>query len=444
MKINDKSLIKQFLKYVSSSILSMIGVSCYILADTFFISYGCGSLGLAALNIAAPSFQIVFGIAMMLGVGGATKFTIYKESGQSEKANNVFTLTALIGSIVALIFMTIGLTASRPITLALGANSETVDMATSYLQLMFCFAPFFTANSVLQCFLRNDNAPRLAAVALISGNIFNIVFDYVFIFPCNLGIFGAALATAISPAVSTIIMMLHFIRKRNTFHFVKTKFNIKMVLGFMAIGLPSLLSEYSIGAVTIIFNNLILALEGNSGVAAYAIVVSILYVTTCTMNGVAQGVQPLISTNVGKNDRVSVYRLLIYGVITVSVISVIIYLILFFASSGIVGIFNSDGNAVVHDLGVIGVKLYFIAIFFSGFNILLISFFSASNKAFPSQLISILRGYIVIIPLLFILGKTAGVTGLWIATPVCEAFVLIISVILFIGYQLKEKKKFSR
>lgn len=443
MKINDKSLIKEFLKYVSSSILSMIGVACYILADTFFISFGCGSLGLAALNIAAPSFQIVFGIAMMLGVGGATKFTLFKESGQDEKANNVFTLTALIGTVISVIFLIIGLTASRPITIALGANSETVDMATSYLQLIFCFAPFFTANSVLQCFLRNDNAPKLAAIALISGNIFNIIFDYVFIFPCNLGIFGAALATAISPVVSTLIMMIHFIRKRNTFHFVKSKFNIRLILGCMAIGLPSLLAEYSIGTVTIIFNNLILALEGNSGVAAYAIIVSILYVTTCTMNGVAQGVQPLISANVGKNDRITVYRLLIYGILTVSMISVLLYLILFFASDGIVGIFNSEGNEIVQNLGVIGVKLYFISIFFSGFNILFVSYFSASNKAMPSQLISILRGYIVIIPLLFILGKTSGVTGLWIATPICEAIVLLISIVIFTVFLVKEKKKSS-
>jgi len=421
----------------------MIGLSCYILADTFFVSAGAGPLGLAALNIALPSFNIVFGFAMLFAIGSATKYALLKAEGRNDDANNNFTLTCIAAGTIAIIFLIIGLTLNRPLTKLLGADEQTIDMASQYLQLMLCFAPFFIFNAIFVAYIRNDDNPNLAMIAMTAGNVFNIIFDYVFIFPCGLGIFGAGLATAISPIVSMICMAFHFIKKRNSFKLVKPKNNLKIFGNTIALGIPSMLAEYSTAIVVLIFNNLMFDLKGNIGVAAYAIIVAVFYVTNCINNGVAIGVQPLISTKIGEKKTQEVNKLFFMSLITILIISTILYISMFFGSKGVADIFNGEHDENLSNLASDGIRLYFISLFFSGINLLFVSYFSAIGKAFPSQIVAILKGYIVIIPLLFAFAYKTGVTGLWIATPVSEAIVMIIGYILYFFHKFKDKKNLA-
>ena len=221
--MKDTSVLKEFAKYVSANVIAMIGLSCYILADTFFISLKMGQTGLAALNLSSPSFNIVFSIGMMIAVGGGTRFAILKGSKNDDEANKVFTHSILIVALFAMIFVFLGIFASRPIAQLLGAEGDTLEYSNTYVQIILCFAPFFMFSNMFQNFIRNDGAPRLAMIASLSGNLFNIVFDYILLFPCNLDMLGAALATGFSPIVSILILSLHFVRKKNTFHLKKTK-----------------------------------------------------------------------------------------------------------------------------------------------------------------------------------------------------------------------------
>lgn len=205
----DTALLKEFTKYVSANIIAMIGLSCYILADTFFISLKMGQTGLAALNLSSPSFNIVFSIGMMFAVGGGTKFAIHKGAKNDADANKVFTHTVLIVALFAVVFVLLGIFASLPIAKFLGAEGDTLDYSKTYVQIILCFAPFFMYSNVFQNFVRNDGAPRLAMIASLAGNLFNIVFDYVLVFPCNLDMLGAALATGFSPIVSILILSSH-------------------------------------------------------------------------------------------------------------------------------------------------------------------------------------------------------------------------------------------
>lgn len=136
------------------------------------------------------------------------------------------------------------------------------------------FAPAFIANNIILAFVRNDGAPQLSMAAMISGSIFNIIFDYIFIYPMRMGIFGAALATGFSPAVSLLILYI-FIKKHNNFKPIKCKFSLKFSLRIMSVGIPSLVTEISSGIVVFVFNIIMLQLLGNIGVAAYGIIANI-------------------------------------------------------------------------------------------------------------------------------------------------------------------------
>ena len=193
--------IKTFAKYASLSILGMLGVSCYILADTFFVSLGLGKDGLAALNLAIPVFSVMHGAGLMLGMGGATRFAILKSRGETKKSGSVFTASLILAAAFSVLFFLAGIFFAGPLAAVLGAEGEIFSLSKIYIRVLLLFSPAFMLNNVLLCFVRNDGRPQLAMAAMLTGNFSNIVLDYVFIFPCGMGMFGAILATGLSPVI---------------------------------------------------------------------------------------------------------------------------------------------------------------------------------------------------------------------------------------------------
>ncbi len=430
--MKNKTL-NEFAKHVSASIISMIGLSCYILADTFFISLDMGKIGLAALNISSPAFSIVFALGMLFAVGGSIKFAIHKGARELHEANNVFTHTFTIVAIASCIFIILGASASGPIATLLGADAQTYDYSKTYIQVILCFAPFFMYNTVFQNFVRNDGGPRLAMIAMISGNLFNIVFDYILIFPAKMGMLGAALATGISPIISLMIMgIFFFARKKNTFMLIKTKISPKISFNIAALGLPSFLSELSTGIVMIITNKLFYDIYGNNdGVAAYGIIVNITYVVSAIVNGVAQGSQPLISFNRGEGSYHRIRKVLKYAFTTIFTLAIVLYATVAAGAEVFTSIFNTENDPNVQAIAPFGMRLYFLYIVVGCINILLSGYFSAMGKALYSQIITLIRCYAAVIPLLFILTEIGGATGLWLVLPANETTCLIATLILF-------------
>ena len=210
--MHKQGALREFGHYAAMNILGMIGISCYILADTYFVAQGLGSLGLAALNIAIPAYNLMNGIGLMLGVGAATQYTIARAQNDRRQADSVFTHAAALGLLLGVLFLLGGLCFAKPLAGLLGADAQTLGMTTTYLRMLWCFGPFFVMNNVLLAFTRNDGAPTVAMCGMIAGSLFNIVFDYIFIFPCGLGMFGAALATGFSPFVSILVLLTHLRR----------------------------------------------------------------------------------------------------------------------------------------------------------------------------------------------------------------------------------------
>ena len=429
--MKKESILGQFAKYTSLNVAGMIGLSCYILADTFFVSKGLGTNGLTALNLAIPIYSFIHGSGLMIGMGGGTKYSIQKSQKNHEAANRIFTNAVCLTAVFAAFFVLVGIFFSGTIISLFGANDSVFDMSKTYLQVILLFAPAFLMNNVLLCFVRNDGAPQLSMAAMIGGSLSNVVLDWVFIFPCQMGIFGAVFATGLAPIISMLILSPHFIRKKNQFHFTKCKPKGKLFAGILSSGVPSLVTEVSSGVVMIVFNSIILHLEGNVGVAAYGVIANLSLVVIAIYTGIAQGIQPIISRNYGVKNLGNVHATMRYALITMLLFSVVIYMVVLFGAWQIADIFNSEQNAMLQNIATEGLRLYFTACPFAGFNVIISMYFTSTERPRPAHVISILRGFLVIIPMAFLLSWIGKIHGVWCAFPATELLVAVIGLLFF-------------
>ena len=422
--------LRAFARYASLSTLGMIATSCYILADTFFVAQGLGTNGLAALNLAIPVYNVIHGTGLLLGMGGATKFAILKSQGAHRRANTVYTHTLVIAAAAAVVFMAAGLFGAPVLAALLGAKGEIAGMTATYLRVLLLFSPAFLLNDLFVCFVRNDGAPSLSMAATVVGSLANVVMDYIFIFPCGLGIFGAVLATGFSPVIGVLVQAPHWLGSRRGFHLARVRPRLRTAGQVLALGVPSFLDQFSGAVVMITFNTLILGLAGNTGVAAYGVVANLSLVVLSVYTGIAQGAQPLVSRAWGRRQRPQLRALLRYALAAALAFSAVLYAVVFFGAGPIAAIFNSESDPALQAIAVQGLRLYFLAAPFAGANIILAVYFASVEQAVPAQAVSLLRGLVVIVPLAVALAAAFGMPGVWLAFPVCETLVAAVAFLL--------------
>ena len=429
--MGTKAYLREFLKYSSLNVLGMIALSCYILADTFFVSKALGADGLAALNLAIPVYSFIHGSGLMIGMGGGIKYSIVKSQGAAQRADQIFTNAAVLTAVIAACFFLTGLLASGPLALLLGADGTVYEMTRIYIQVILLFAPMFMTNNLLLCFMRNDGAPQLSMAAMITGSLSNVVLDYVFMFPFGMGIFGAVFATGLAPVISILVLSTYLFRRKNQFRLRKCRVSGRLALGICSSGLPSLITELSSGIVIIVFNMIILGIAGNIGVAAYGVIANLSLVVMSIYTGISQGIQPLLSSGYGTGKREKTQSVLRYALVSAVLVSGIVYACVFFGADPIAAVFNSEQNATLQGIAVAGLKIYFTACVFAGFNIILSVYFTSTEKVLPAHIISIMRGFAVIIPMAFLLSAAAQLLGVWAAFPATELIVSLIGAGLF-------------
>ena len=431
---------KQFAKYVSLNILGMVGMSCYIIADSFFIAKAEGANGLTALNLVLPLYNLIFAIGSMVSVGSAIRYSVLKARGDSSADSYLFNalfFTAVLG----LVFTFIGIFAPEKLLTLLGADSTIVETGRDYTRIFMCFGPIFMWNYVANTYVRNDGAPTVAMIATLSSSLFNIVFDYALMFPLKMGMKGAALATVLSPVLGITICSIHLFSKRSNVKIKPCVPSIKRLISSCQVGIPAFVGEMSSGIITLVFNYVLLSLAGNIVVAAYGVVANVSLVTLAVFNGIAQGSQPLISRNHGAERHSDVNSLKKLSLIVALVMGIILYVVMYFATNPIVAVFNSEHNAQLAKYANTGVKLYFIGVLFAGLNIVGSSFFSAVEKAKEAAVISVLRGFVLVVLFVLILPKALGVNGVWLSYPAGEFSTMLVMIVMFLLTNKEEKKQ---
>lgn len=227
-------MLKKFGKYILQIIAGMIGISIYILADTYFISVYAGADGLAVLNLILPVYGVMYAVGALIGIGSATRYGLDKATGKN--TDTCFLHSLLWSLLCSIPFVLVGI-----------------------------FSPFFICNYTFTAFARNDHATSTSMLGSIAGSMFNIVFDYVFMFSLHLGLAGAALATGFCPDVTMLICSTHFLGKHNQVGFHRPHLSIRRLIDCCKLGVSAFVGEIFSGVITIIFNMLILGIAGNMG-----------------------------------------------------------------------------------------------------------------------------------------------------------------------------------
>ena len=423
------NLTKQFFKYVSQNIFGLLGTSCYILADTYFIAQAAGTDGVTLLNLCLPIYNLIFAFGSMIGLGAATRYAILRAQGDA-RAQRYFSNAIFSVCILAVPFMLVGIFRPDGLLRLMGGDADIVALGMNYARIFLMFTPFFMCNYVVASFVRNDGDPSLAMVATLSGSLFNVVFDYIFIFPMGLGLPGAALATAISPILSIAVCSAHFIKKSNTITFVRKAPSVRLLAQSCQLGISGFVGELSSGVTTTVFNFLLLRLAGNVAVAAYGVVANFALVATAIFNGVAQGAQPLVSQCYGKNEMAGARKLLLLGCGTALGLAALLYGVVFGYTDALTALFNSENSALMAEFAHSGMRIYFVGYFFAGCNIVAAGYLGVVNRPAEASITSLCRGMVAIVVCSLVLSALFGMNGVWAAFPVSEAITLALTVFL--------------
>lgn len=182
-------------------------MSCYVLADTFFIANGLGANGLASLNIALPIYSVVHGCGLMIGIGGSTKYSVFQSRGDIKSANKYFLCSLILAAVFADLFVLCGLYFSLELSKIMGADETLFEMTEIYIRVFLVSTAFLLDNEII-CFVRNYGAPKTATAAMSCGSIANIFLDWLFVFPMNMGMFGAVFTTGLVPVISLFVLLI--------------------------------------------------------------------------------------------------------------------------------------------------------------------------------------------------------------------------------------------
>lgn len=427
----EEKVSKLYRKYLLPSISATLVTSIYILADTIMIGKGVGAMGIAALNIVLPVFNLFFGTGVLCGVGGGVLFSVYKGRGQAEKAGEYFTAAMVLAAVLSLFYFVAFQAFFDPITRVLGSNEGMREQVWSYGKIIVAGAPAFVFSTCLQALVRNDKAPKLAMAAVITSGILNVVLDYIFIFFMGMGMAGASLATVISSWVTVVILITHFFSPANTLKFTK-HVHLRETGKVFLNGFSSFILELTAGIVIFMFNRQLLVYVGDLGVVVYGIVSNSALVATSIFNGISQAVQPILAVNfgAGKSARVAQTRRL--GIGTALLFGALFTLFGYVKPMWLIGAFVTPTEEIVR-LGITAIHIYFLSFLAAGVNMLLSTYFQSVLKPVNAMAVSLLRGvvfnglFVLLLPLIF------GVNGIWLAIVATEFLTLAAALFMLYG-----------
>ena len=276
-------------------------------------------------------------------------------------------------------------------------------------------------------------------VGAFAGSMFNIVFDYIFMFTLGLGFTGAALATAGCPIVTILVCTKHFSGRKNTVGFGIVRPSLRHILKCCSLGVSACVGELSSAVTTATFNTLILSIAGNIGVAAYGVVANIAIVALSLFNGLAQGAQPMISECCGREDKHGMRQCLKLGLIYSVLIELVLIAVAYGFTDGFIAIFNSEGNDELRNMAFTGMREYFLGYIFAGVNVMLIAYFAATDKARQSFIASILRGVAAIVVCAVVLSRFFGLQGVWLSFFAAECITFVVIIVMFVRMYRKNE-----
>ena len=430
-------LLKLSVPTVIAQLINML----YNIVDRIYIGHipKSGSLALTGVGVCMPVIMIVSAFAALVSSGGAPRASIFmgkQEHDSAEKTlSNCFILQIIISIILTIILLRWG----KNLLLAFGASENTIQYAVDYLHI-YAFGTLFVQLTLgMNAFIKAQGFTSVSMIFVLIGAICNITLDPVFIFAFHMGVKGAALATVLSQAVSTIWVVLFLCGKKTQIHIRKDYLPLKatIILPCIALGLAAFIMQASESIVSVCFNSSLLRYGGDIAVGAMTILTSVMQFAMLPLQGVGQGSQPIISYNYGaKNvDRVkSAFKLLLKVSLTYSVF---LWLCVMIFPQVFAGMFTSDATLLAFTAKAL--RIYLACLFMFGIQIACQMTFTSLGKAVNSIVVAVVRKFLLLIPLIYIMPHmiSDSTTGVYMAEPIADITAVIFTSVLF-TFQFKK------
>ncbi len=424
--LTTESVSKLFFRYLLPAIMGTMVTSIYVLADTIIIGKGIGIDAMAALNIVLPLFNVFFGNGLLFGVGGSVLMSIARGRGDTKAGECYFTVSTILNALTCLLYTVVLWIFMEPIAVFLGATDVTMPYVLEYAPYVIAGLSVFAFSTFLQTFVRNDGAPKLAMTAVVTGGILNVFLDILFVYPLDMGMAGASIASVIGSGITVAILLLHFKSKTCGLHFSLQRFSFSYVKNIFTNGFTSFLVEITSGIVMFVFNLQILKYVGDAGISMYGVICNTSIIVVCLCNGINQAAQPIISTNHGAGlyDRIEKVRSL--GLKTSVAICSIPAILGLLVPNMFTYIFMNPNEEIL-TLSPVAIRTYFIGFFVMGVNMFIVGYFQSTVQPALSLLLCLLRGCALSILFVIILAPIFGIVGIWASVPLGEFITLFIA-----------------
>ena len=444
---NDKNFLgtapigKLLLKLSIPTVIAQLINMLYNVVDRIYIGHipGEGSLALTGVGVCMPIIMIVTAFAALISSGGAPRASICMGKQDNKSAEQILGNCFSLQIVVSIVLTVVLLIWNKDLLMAFGASKNTLGYATDYMRIYALGTLFFQLTLGMNAFITAQGFTTTSMVSVLIGAICNITLDPVFIFVFNMGVKGAALATVLSQAISTIWVVVFLSGKKTQLHLRKKYMGLKpkIFLPCVALGLATFIMQASESVVTVCFNSSLLHYGGDIAVGAMTILTSVMQFAMLPLQGIAQGSQPIASYNYGaKNaDRVKkTFRLL---VITCLTYSTLLWATVQIIPKVFVSIFTSDAKLVAFTAPML--KIYLGGLFLFGIQIACQITFTSLGKAVNSIIVAVVRKFVLLLPLIYIMPHVVSnpTIGVYMAEPIADIIAVLFTSVLF-TFQFKK------
>lgn len=417
-----------YFKYLSAAFCSALITSIYSVVDMAVVGQYQGPEGTAALAVVAPIWNIIYSLGLLMGIGGSVIFSTLKgRTDLKSRDENEYFSASVIGSVfLAVAAWIILIFFGKELLVFFGAKGSFLALAETYIIPVKFVLPCFLLTQMLAAFLRNDQAPLLAAICVLSGGLINVFGDYIFVFAFDMGIFGAGLATAIGSVISCAVMLSHFFTKRNTLTFVKPERLLHKLKEISVVGFSTFFVDIAMGIMTILFNRQIIKYLGVNALSVYGVIVTLSTFVQCCAYSVGQASQPIISVNFGAAQGHRIKETLKYALYTVIFLGVFWTLLMLLFPNTFIKIFMTPAGGILKIAPDI-MRCYGLSFLLLPFNIFSTYYFQALLKPRASFIVSVARGlfisggFIMILPFI-------NADYLWFTMPLTESIVAVFAI----------------
>ena len=428
----DAPVPKAVISNVIPSIISMIMVLVYNLADTFFIGQTKDAYMVAAVSVATPAFLLFMAVGMLFGIGGTSLISRTLGEGKMDRAKNASSFCFWTGLCIGLIAMVVIFIFASPVSMAIGASQETVGYASQYLRIVSTEIPFLIISNSFSNIIRAEGNAQVAMMGMIVGNLINIILDPVMILGFGWDVAGAAIATVLGNVFAAGFYIWHLLSKKATLS-IHPKYYLAgngIAAGVFAIGIPASLNSILISLSNIIVNN-IMSDYGDMAVAGLGVAMKVNMIVVMLLIGLGTGIQPILGYCFGAGSKDRYLAVMKFSMILAFAISAVMTVVCYCGADPLVHAFLEDADAFTYGMSFARIYIYSGPVI--GIMFVFINAIQSTGAALPALILSVSRQGLIYLPVLFLLRRVFdSATMLAAAQPITDYLTTALSVVLFL------------